>query len=71
VSIIFFVECPRTGSTDLDVLKLLAAFGDSGELKQDHHQRVAGSLLENPFKSIENQVTFSLLAGLLSGVHQN
>jgi hypothetical protein len=49
---------------------LLATFGDSGYLKQNRHERIAGSLLENPFESIENRVTFSLLVGLLSGIHQ-
>jgi hypothetical protein len=51
-------------------LWLLATFGDSGYLKQNRHERIAGSLLENPFESIENRVTFSLLVGLLSGIHQ-
>ena len=41
-SLLYALECPRIVSTDLDYLRLLSAFGDSGSLTQSCHEPADG-----------------------------
>ena len=53
-----------------DYFGLLRTFSDSGDLKQNYHEQVAGGKLENPCESMDKRTIFSLSAGPSPGLHQ-